>query len=557
MIHLSLFGIIGGVVLTTLGLIMGFVVFPPVIDMKVKESVQLLEDSDQYYRWEALPQALDFKVYFFNVTNVDEIQNGGKPRVAEVGPYIYSQYRRKHNVQFSDDKTTITYTQTQKYYFNAEASAPRKQNDKIILLNMVMNTVFQTLESQIKDTLVDIRSGVNNTLESIPLVSVVKRIIERTTPLQSILQRAETESTANLGFINGELNRVFNRPDSMFVKTTPKEFLFDGIPFCIKPVIGIAAIICKQIADAKSNTVTQFDDGSLKFALFNYKNNSHDGVFIVNTGYRDPLKTGKIEFWNGHSSLKNWLNNPGGSTSICNMINGTDASSFPPFRKRDEDLFIFSSDICRSVKLVYYKEGEYRNIPSFQYRTLFLNQIGQEYGNECFCINQIPKAIVQKNGCLFRGALDLTSCLNANIIATNPHFLGASPEYTSLIDGFEPDFRKHQILIDVEPHTGIPLRGGKRIQFNMFLRKVDSISLTKNLKTTLFPVVWIDEGIELNDEMVNLVNKSLINVLFYLDLVQWGSVVIGCLLGVSCTVWFLIKKKKLRSQSVEPIFMIK
>ncbi|XP_063697412.1 sensory neuron membrane protein 2 isoform X5 [Culicoides brevitarsis] len=512
MIHLSLFGIIGGVVLTTLGLIMGFVVFPPVIDMKVKESVQLLEDSDQYYRWEALPQALDFKVYFFNVTNVDEIQNGGKPRVAEVGPYIYSQYRRKHNVQFSDDKTTITYTQTQKYYFNAEASAPRKQNDKIILLNMVMN---------------------------------------------SILQRAETESTANLGFINGELNRVFNRPDSMFVKTTPKEFLFDGIPFCIKPVIGIAAIICKQIADAKSNTVTQFDDGSLKFALFNYKNNSHDGVFIVNTGYRDPLKTGKIEFWNGHSSLKNWLNNPGGSTSICNMINGTDASSFPPFRKRDEDLFIFSSDICRSVKLVYYKEGEYRNIPSFQYRTLFLNQIGQEYGNECFCINQIPKAIVQKNGCLFRGALDLTSCLNANIIATNPHFLGASPEYTSLIDGFEPDFRKHQILIDVEPHTGIPLRGGKRIQFNMFLRKVDSISLTKNLKTTLFPVVWIDEGIELNDEMVNLVNKSLINVLFYLDLVQWGSVVIGCLLGVSCTVWFLIKKKKLRSQSVEPIFMIK
>lgn len=56
----------------------------------------------------------------------------------------------------------------------------------------------------------------------------------------------------------------------MFVKTTPKEFLFDGLPFCIKPVIGIAAIICKQIADAKSNTVSQADDGSLKFALFNY-----------------------------------------------------------------------------------------------------------------------------------------------------------------------------------------------------------------------------------------------------------------------------------------------
>lgn len=71
-------------------------------------------------------------------------------------------------------------------------------------------------------------------------------------------------------FINGELNRVFNRPDSMFVRTTPKEYLFEGVQFCMKPLIGIAAIICKQIAEAKSNTVSTAEDGSLRFALFNY-----------------------------------------------------------------------------------------------------------------------------------------------------------------------------------------------------------------------------------------------------------------------------------------------
>uniref|UniRef100_A0A336LPC4 lysozyme n=1 Tax=Culicoides sonorensis TaxID=179676 RepID=A0A336LPC4_CULSO len=146
---------------------------------------------------------------------------------------------------------------------------------------------------------------------------------------------------------------------------------------------------------------------------------------------------------------------------------------------------------------------------------------------------------------------------DAPVVATHPHMLGAAPEYTNLIDGFEPDFRKHQILIDVEPHTGIPLRGGKRVQFNMFLRKVDSIALTKNLRTTLFPIVWVDEGIELNDKMVDLVNSSLINVLFYLDLFQWGSVGIGIVMLIGCTAWFFIKKKKVRSQSVEPIFTIK
>lgn len=88
--------------------------------------------------------------------------------------------------------------------------------------------------------------------------------------LQSILQRAEIEGASNMIFINGELNRVFNRPDSMFVRTTPKAYLFDGVPFCTKPLIGIAAIICKQITEAKSNTVSTAEDGSLRFALFNY-----------------------------------------------------------------------------------------------------------------------------------------------------------------------------------------------------------------------------------------------------------------------------------------------
>lgn len=40
---------------------------------------------------------------------------------------------------------------------------------------------------------------------------------------------------------------------------------------------------------------------------------------------------------------------------------------------------------------------------------------------------------------------------DAPIVITHPHMLGAANEYTSLIDGFEPDFRKHQITLDVEP----------------------------------------------------------------------------------------------------------
>lgn len=103
------------------------------------QNIQIVEDSDQFFRWETLPQSIEFKVYFFNVTNVAEVQAGGKPRVKEIGPYIYSQYRRKYNIQFSDTRETVTFTQQQKYFFNARASAPLTENDSIVVLNLVMN----------------------------------------------------------------------------------------------------------------------------------------------------------------------------------------------------------------------------------------------------------------------------------------------------------------------------------------------------------------------------------------------------------------------------------
>jgi hypothetical protein len=48
-------------------------------------------------------------------------------------------------------------------------------------------------------------------------------------------------------------------------------------------------------------------------------------------------------------------------------------------------------------------------------------------------------------------------------------------QYARLIDGIYPDESKHVITMDVEPLTGTPLRGGKKLQLNMFLRKIDQI----------------------------------------------------------------------------------
>lgn len=55
----------------------------------------------------------------------------------------YREYRKKTIHEISQDKTIIKYTQRQTFYFDENASAPLKDTDKIMLLNVPMNASYQ------------------------------------------------------------------------------------------------------------------------------------------------------------------------------------------------------------------------------------------------------------------------------------------------------------------------------------------------------------------------------------------------------------------------------
>ena len=130
-------------------------------------------------------------------------------------------------------------------------------------------------------------------------------------------------------------------------------------------------------------------------------------------GKGDATKVLEIQKLDDSRNLQVWLNSSDGETSMCNQINGTDASSYPPFRKRGDSMFIFSADICRSVELFYQNDIQYQGIPGFRYSIgeNFVNDIGPEHDNSCFCVDKLANVIKRKNGCLYAGALDLTTCL--------------------------------------------------------------------------------------------------------------------------------------------------
>lgn len=78
----------------------------------------------------------------------------------------------------------------------------------------------------------------------------------------------------------------------------------------------------------------------------------------------------------------------------------------------------------------------------------------------------------------------------------------------------------------------------------MFLKKIDNIEITKNLRTVLMPILWVDEGIELDEEMVELLNSSLIRVLLYLNIIVYGLIVIGFTIFLVLIIWYYYGKRK-------------
>ncbi|CAB1332531.1 unnamed protein product [Coregonus sp. 'balchen'] len=145
-----------------------------------------------------------------------------------------------------------------------------------------------------------------------------------------------------------------------------------------------------------------------KFGLFSEFNNTNTGLFTIHTGKDDIRLIHKVDSWNGLTKLTNW------KTPQCNMINGTAGQMWPPFMTKESTLPFYSPDACRSLELVYQREGIMKGIPLYRYvapKTMFAN--GSDYApNEGFC------------PCRQSGLLNVSSCRSSECrhrYIYNPH----------------------------------------------------------------------------------------------------------------------------------------
>jgi len=96
--------------------------FDPLVRSLILKKLVLSNTSDTFHIWEDPPISPHLKVYFFNLTNPEEVFNGvDLPRLVEVGPYTYKQQWLKQNVTWHNNGT-ISY-RTRKIFTFVESES--------------------------------------------------------------------------------------------------------------------------------------------------------------------------------------------------------------------------------------------------------------------------------------------------------------------------------------------------------------------------------------------------------------------------------------------------
>ncbi|KAM3858957.1 platelet glycoprotein 4 [Diretmus argenteus] len=264
-------------------------------------------------------------------------------------------------------------------------------------------------------------------------------------------------------------------------------------------------------------------------------NGTYDGYYNVHTGKDDISKVGIIDRWRGERTVNAWDNR------YCDMINGTDASSFAPFVNKKKPLYFFTSEICRSVSAVYEDTMDLKGIKVYRFTlppsTLASPKVNPD--NQCFCKDKLVT-----NDCTMAGVLDIRSCPRGPVYISLPHFVHGSPDLTENVLGLNPSVEHHSTYLDVEPTTGFTLGFAKRLQVNMMYGPSRVITVLKKVKDyTIFPLVWMNETAVLDDETAERIKEELMSRIGLLKKIQNGLLGVGVITFTICLISYCVVRK--------------
>ncbi|CAL8322393.1 unnamed protein product [Lota lota] len=414
-----------------IGLIMSHV-FRDIIHNRLKREITLTEGSRVFESWKSPPPPVYMQYFFFNVTNLEEVEAGAKAVLSQVGPYTYREYRPKANVTVVENGMKVSAYSPKTFVFLREKSVGDPAVDAITTVNIPAWAVMNKVKG----------SFFRASMASILMNSLRVRLFT-TRIVNELLWGYEDPLLVRVASTNPDVEKIFG--------------------------------------------------------LMYKKNGSLGEEFVYHTGKQNYMDYGRVHTWSGQSQLTFWTSNQ------SNSINGTDGSAFHPLLSKDERLYVFTSDLCRSIFMEFEKDVTVKGIPAYRFTPprAVLASKEENPANEGFCIT--PQE------CLGTGLLKVSPCRKgAPVVASFPHFYLGDPKYANAFEGLNPVKEFHQTFLDLNPTTGIPVRASKKAQVNIQMGRMSSFPATKKINETIFPVMFINETVEIDDASAERLKKLLL-----------------------------------------------
>ena len=420
-----------------LGLAVVLILKSPGIDEYIMHSSLIVEPGTAMFpNWVDLPVPLVTSIYLFNVTNAkDFATKGAKPRLEQVGPYVYYEYHHKTKVQFTESNGTVTYQQIRTYVFQPHLSSGTP-DDKIVTLNAVAATVNAIALKW-------------NQLEEAVLGPLL--------------------SGALAGF-----------HEELLTETTVHKLLFDGYDDPVLEKLSHDPVL-KQLKKWFS------PDTPDRFAYYYQRNGSdwYDGVFNIFTGQTDLHKLCQMHAWNYSTHLPFYKGH-------CGDVKG-EADFFSPGQTKTH-LDYFLNDLCRPIKIAFDTTGVKHSIDVYTYkvdRNLFANAT-EVPDNWCFdpYEREFPSGVYGVGPCHFNAPIFMSQ---PHFYQADPSYVqGLAP------GSVYPNEKEHGTVFNVEPRSGLPVDIVARFQVSFYLRRISNIKLFEGIpEQIMFPTVWFETRMDL------------------------------------------------------------
>jgi len=480
----AVFGIIaGGVTLGT---------FSTIFNAILKSVLTVAPDSYSYSIWKEMPLPFYMSIYFFNITNWEDIKNrvpGVKPNLVQVGPYVWRQYQVMDDILWSDGKGTVSYKQNKTYEWQPDMSNGTL-DDIIVTINIV--AVGATEYARHQPALV--AQSMNVLFDSIPGVE-------------------------------------------LFFKYPVRNYTFDGI---LDPIMEATATMPVPIP-------MPYD----KFGWFYGRdgNDDFDGNYTMYTGESGLDKLGQIVTWNNSPHVPKKM-----YTGNCGEITGS-AGTFFPAHPSKTYIDYFSSDVCRSLRYKYQHEVEVKGVTGYKY-SLDADMVDNRLSDHfCYNPYPDPdlslySGLMNVSACKYDSPayVSYPHFLHGDIELLHQFTSESMQPSLSKHESYLVLEPTSGIPLEVAIRLQINtlLRPLTRHFDGDDSSQTFDINLLKGLDTIYYPMIWFETVVRLDDDMASQMRLMTSAPKIGLG-VGIGMIVVGTILGVVATALFIKHRQYLNS----------